>query len=864
MLILIKSDDHPSPNSQTSLIMDIVAAVDATNVNSNKENAASTSVVVDGVDNVEDTQDENTKCAKKRKFTSKVWNEFKVVTRPDKSQKAECIHCKSHFTYTKGGPTTQYNRHLESCQRRKIKLSGQKELTINTSFSETETVAKMQNFKYDQSKIKEVLSHMIMVHELPFSFVEYEVFNLLMKTATPQYQSVSRATIRKDCFAAYEVERKKVSILLKSTNKVSITTDIWKSTNQKVSYMVVTSHFIDSNWKLQKRVLNFCDIPPPHSGVAICDALSKCLVDWEIEDKVWTVTVDNASYNDVAVRMLKDNLPYKNQLPLSGKLFHVRCCAHILNLLVQDGLSEIGEIIKNVRESIKYVIQSESRLNIFGDIVKQLKLSSKQLILDCCTRWNATILLPGTILLPASSLLISVPFTREHDSLSERNFSGGLSLPDIVIYAFRITTARGQHLRKGVIPSLPLRRVSCKGVFIPGTKRATGDANGTINATAELRSSVYISSDPQGSAPLCSNPVRLEKGARPKKEILGSGDISFQQIRSVSDIVDAAITVSGDAGSASKANPIPGAISSGSADPQNPDLDRSVTGERPEIRPGSGSGVFDPAHSEKGVRPEKSISGASTTHGWPTQKGVSPSLPLKRDVQAGSLFLACLRGKIIIVDVAVTVAIIPGVDVAGAWSVVRGACIAGVSYVARKSNRADANLGGRSSPSDYKSRLLSGIQEGSVRLGMKDTPTPPESNFILPMGLRVPVSTCVRSSNGFLKSWNVLDAITTYLQGYDLPWSEPASEAKVSCPVVSGHGRGYDIQIYIETLSGSFFGSLFGLDFGVGDNPVFQKWIFDMQLSQPLRSGAALVKDLNYVLPTVRLCIGEFSRLFFV
>ena len=397
MLIHIKRMlDHPSPNllspknSQTSPIMDIVAAVDATNVNSNKENAASTSVGVDGVDNVEDTQDDNTKCAKKRKFTSKVWKEFKVVTRPDKSQKVECIHCKSRFTYTKGGPTTQYNRHLESCQRRKIKLSGQKELTIKTSNLEFEMVAKVQNFKYDQSKIREVLYHMIMVHELPFSFVEYEVFNLLMKTVTPHYQSVSRATIRKDCFAAYEVEKKKVSTLLKSTNKVSVTTDRWISTNQKVSYMVVTSHFINSNWKLQKRVLNFGNRPPPHFGVAICDKLSKCLVDWEIEDKVWIMTVDNASYNDVVIRMLKDNLSYKNQLPLSGKLFHVRCCTHILNLLVQDGLSEIKEIIKNVRESVKYVIQLESRLNIFGDIVKQLKLPSKQLILDCCSRWNAT------------------------------------------------------------------------------------------------------------------------------------------------------------------------------------------------------------------------------------------------------------------------------------------------------------------------------------------------------------------------------------------------------------------------------------------------------------------------------------------
>ena len=82
--------NHPSPNllspenSQTSPIMDIVVAVDAANVNSNKENAESTSVGVDGVDNVEDAQDHNTKCAKKRKFTSKGSNEFKVVTLPDK------------------------------------------------------------------------------------------------------------------------------------------------------------------------------------------------------------------------------------------------------------------------------------------------------------------------------------------------------------------------------------------------------------------------------------------------------------------------------------------------------------------------------------------------------------------------------------------------------------------------------------------------------------------------------------------------------------------------------------------------------------------------------------------------------------
>ncbi|MBA0777490.1 hypothetical protein Gotri_005503 [Gossypium trilobum] len=103
-----------------------------------------------------------------------------------------------------------------------------------------------------------------------------------------------------------------------------------------------------------------------------------------------SISVDNASYNDAAVRMLKDSLSFYKRLPLNDKLFHVRCCAHILNLLVHDGLSEIENVIDNVRESVKHITTSTMRLTMFSDIVKQLQLPNKRLILDCYTRWNAT------------------------------------------------------------------------------------------------------------------------------------------------------------------------------------------------------------------------------------------------------------------------------------------------------------------------------------------------------------------------------------------------------------------------------------------------------------------------------------------
>ena len=93
----------------------------------------------------------------------------------------------------------------------------------------------------------------------------------------------------------------KLRILLKTVDKVNITADMWTS-RQKLSYMMVTCHFVDSTWWLQKRILNFCNLPHPHSSVVITNALRNCFSDWGIEDKIQTITVDNASVNGFAIK----------------------------------------------------------------------------------------------------------------------------------------------------------------------------------------------------------------------------------------------------------------------------------------------------------------------------------------------------------------------------------------------------------------------------------------------------------------------------------------------------------------------------------------------------------------------------------
>ncbi|KAL0374021.1 UNVERIFIED_CONTAM: Zinc finger BED domain-containing protein RICESLEEPER 2 [Sesamum radiatum] len=157
-----------------------------------------------------------------------------------------------------------------------------------------------------------------------------------------------------------------------------------------MEYMVITGHWIDHNWQLQKRVLNFVHIPPPRRGLEIADTIWRCLEDWDIQSKIHTISVDNASANDSAIYHLKTYAQSKKKLLCQGKLFHVRCCAHILNLIAQDGISEIKYIVEVIRDSVEYVRRSDARLLLFSEIVKQLNLPERKLVDDCRTRWNST------------------------------------------------------------------------------------------------------------------------------------------------------------------------------------------------------------------------------------------------------------------------------------------------------------------------------------------------------------------------------------------------------------------------------------------------------------------------------------------
>jgi len=140
--------------------------------------------------------------------------------------------------------------------------------------------------------------------------------------------------------------------------------------------MCLTAHWIDNKWNLHKRILNFYQVSN-YMGETIGQVIKNCMLEWGI-DKVLTVTVDNSSSNNVTISFLKNVMKDWPPNILSNEHLHVRCCAHIVNLIVCDGLKEINVSAVKIQNAIRFVRSSISRQLAFKKCAEKLHIECKK------------------------------------------------------------------------------------------------------------------------------------------------------------------------------------------------------------------------------------------------------------------------------------------------------------------------------------------------------------------------------------------------------------------------------------------------------------------------------------------------------
>jgi hypothetical protein len=126
------------------------------------------------------------------------------IYRQGKVVEARCKHCNEVFSAAHNSGNSHMRRHLAICEPR-LKMVDMVE-KLKSSVPSTEA-ALLSNWKFDSKKTRAELVRLIVLHELPFSFVEYEGFRSYSTSLNPLAESVSRTTIKQNYIEAFKNHR---------------------------------------------------------------------------------------------------------------------------------------------------------------------------------------------------------------------------------------------------------------------------------------------------------------------------------------------------------------------------------------------------------------------------------------------------------------------------------------------------------------------------------------------------------------------------------------------------------------------------------------------------------------------------------
>ncbi|KAL5843686.1 hypothetical protein ACOSQ4_009644 [Xanthoceras sorbifolium] len=277
--------------------------------------------------------DDSSSIGKEKVVSKGVHKTFHEYYTNDGKKRVKCKYCGVSYGFGSGARTTNMNTYMKKCN------------------------LGLTNFSAEECR--RALTEMLILDELPF-----------------------RRTIIRYLYKLYVDQKAQLkNYFSRSKEKVCLTIDTWTSV-QNINYMFITC------------ILSFSQIVD-HSGDSIGRCIEKVLLEWGI-DKVFTITVDNATANSTAMGYVRRKLNswQVDGAILGGKYLHVRCCAHILNLIVSDGLKDLHESVVAIHNVVKYVKSSPSRLNRFKRCVAHETITSNGLVvLDVPTMWNSTFLI---------------------------------------------------------------------------------------------------------------------------------------------------------------------------------------------------------------------------------------------------------------------------------------------------------------------------------------------------------------------------------------------------------------------------------------------------------------------------------------
>ena len=132
---------------------------------------------------------------------------------------------------------------------------------------------------------------------------------------------------------------------LPSGAKLSLALDCWTSPF-KQAFIAITGYFLDEDWEYNEILLRFEHLHGSHSGASLSEVLFKLLQEYQITDRVLTVTTDNASNNVTLMASVHDAIE-SLQSANDVVIIRIPCIAHVIQLSLKDLLGKMKAAPKN-------------------------------------------------------------------------------------------------------------------------------------------------------------------------------------------------------------------------------------------------------------------------------------------------------------------------------------------------------------------------------------------------------------------------------------------------------------------------------------------------------------------------------------
>jgi hypothetical protein len=334
---------------------------------------------------------------RKRASSSPVWEDFEQVFNFENGKRvrthAICHHCKQQFSAKSSAGTGHLLRHKDSCKVKKERTGTQSILKYNSDGS-------LLRWEYSSEVARTELVRLIAREDLPLSFGESDAFQeYIARAHNPRFVKSSRQTTARDFVKHYNGRVEKLIEVFKTgVSSVALTSDIW-SGKAKEDYISVVAHFVNPNWELEKRLLGLRPIEDGHTGKNIAERVSLVVDEYGLTDKIFAITLDNASSNKTAMSYLIPLFSSYLGIPdyelddthnMSSILLHQRCACHIINLIVKSGLKRLKSCVNDFRTAITYLNSSNQRIAAYKSYCLSMGIRPRKFGVDMDVRWNST------------------------------------------------------------------------------------------------------------------------------------------------------------------------------------------------------------------------------------------------------------------------------------------------------------------------------------------------------------------------------------------------------------------------------------------------------------------------------------------